>query len=277
MKVLVTGAAGRLGAAVMRCLRDRRVDCLGVDREDFDLLDGAAVHRAVQAYRPDAILHCAAYTDAEQAETEPQKCAEVNGMGTLNVVRAALAVDAKLMYISDVAVFPGVGDKPWETTERTNARSVYGLTKAQGEEAISSLMTRYFIVRTSWLYGGEGEDFVQQVLAMAQGRSEIIMCDTEVSSPTLTPELAQRLCDMLATERYGVYHMVGEGFCSRADWAMSILRLTGSRCAVRPVKTPWMAKVPKNGRLSTASLTQEGFEKLPPWEDSLTRHLTSIR
>ncbi|MGN1021629.1 MAG: SDR family oxidoreductase, partial [Aristaeellaceae bacterium] len=143
MKVLVTGAAGRLGAAVVRCLRDKRIDCMGVDAEDFDVRDGAAVHRAVQAYRPDAIIHCAAYTDVERAETEPERCAEVNGMGTLNMVRASLAVDAKLMYISDSAVFSGEGQQPWEASERPNARSVYGLTKAQGEEAICSLMTRY--------------------------------------------------------------------------------------------------------------------------------------
>ena len=277
MKVLVTGAAGRLGAAVVRCLRDRRMDCLGVDREDFDVRDGAAVHRGVQAYRPDAIIHCAAYTDVERAETEPEKCAEVNGIGTLNMVRAALAVDAKLMYISDSAVFTGEGTQPWEATERPNARSVYGLTKAQGEEVIHSLMTRYFIVRTAWLYGGEGDDFVRQMTAMATGRGEIAMSATEVSSPTLIPELARRLCDMVATERYGVYHAVGEGYCSRADWARSILRLTGSRSTVRGVSTPWIAKMPLNGRLSTASLAQGGFDRLPDWEESLTRYLTHDR
>ncbi|MGN0745502.1 MAG: SDR family oxidoreductase [Aristaeellaceae bacterium] len=277
MKVLVTGAAGRLGAAVVRCLREWRMDCLGVDMEDFDVRDGAAVHRAVQAYRPDAIIHCAAYTDVERAETEPEKCAEVNGMGTLNMVRAALAVDAKLMYISDSAVFSGEGQQPWEAAERPNARSVYGLTKAQGEEAICSLMTRYFIVRTAWLYGGEGEDFVRQITAMATGRGELAVSGTEVSSPTLIPELARRLCDIVATERYGVYHAVGEGCCSRADWARSILRLTGSRCTVRPVNTPWVAKMPLNGRLSTASLAQGGFERLPDWEESLNRYLTGER
>ena len=277
MKVLVTGAAGRLGAAVVRCLQDRRVDCLAVDREDFDVRDGAAVHRAVQAYRPDAIIHCAAYTDVEQAETEPEKCAEVNGMGTLNMVRAALAVDAKLMYISDSTVFSGVGQQPWEAAERPNARSVYGLTKAQGEKAICSLMTRYFIVRTTWLYGGEDDDFVRQITAMANGRNEIAVSGTETSTPTLIPELAQRLCDIIATERYGVYHAVNEGYCSRADWARSILRLTGSRSTVRPVNTPWVAKMPQNGRLSTASLAQGGFESLADWEDALTRYLTSER
>ena len=277
MKVLVTGAAGRLGAAVVRCLQDRRVDCLAVDREDFDVRDGAAVHRAVQAYRPDAIIHCAAYTDVEQAETEPEKCAEVNGMGTLNMVRAALAVDAKLMYISDSTVFSGVGQQPWEAAERPNARSVYGLTKAQGEEAICSLMTRYFIVRTTWLYGGEDDDFVRQITAMANGRNEIAVSGTETSTPTLIPELAQRLCDIIATERYGVYHAVNEGYCSRAEWARSILRLTGSRSTVRPVNTPWVAKMPQNGRLSTASLAQGGFESLADWEDALTRYLTSER
>ena len=277
MKVLVTGAAGRLGAAVVRCLQDRRMECLGVDSEDFDVRDGAAVHRAVQAYCPDAIIHCAAYTDVEQAETEPEKCAEVNGMGTLNVVRAALSVDAKLMYISDSAVFSGEGQQPWEAAERPNARSVYGLTKAQGEEAICSLMTRYFIVRTTWLYGGEGDDFVRQISAMANGRGELAVSGTEVSTPTLIPELAQRLCDIITTERYGVYHAVNEGYCSRAEWASSILRLTGSRSTVRPANTPRVTRMPQNGRLSTASLAQGGFDRLADWEDALTRYLTRER
>ncbi|MGN1020962.1 MAG: SDR family oxidoreductase, partial [Aristaeellaceae bacterium] len=151
------------------------------------------------------------------------------------------------------------------------------LTKAQGEEAICSLMTRYFIVRTAWLYGGEGDDFVRQIAAMATGRGELAVSGTEVSTPTLIPELARRLCDMVITERYGVYHMVGEGYCSRADWARSILRLMGSRSTVRAVNTPWIAKMPLNGRLSTASLTQGGFDRLPDWEESLTRFMTRDR
>lgn len=193
------------------------------------------------------------------------------------MVRAALAVDAKLMYISDSTVFSGEGQQPWEAAERPNARSVYGLTKAQGEEAICSLMTRYFIVRTTWLYGGEGDDFVRQITAMDNGRGELAVSGTEVSTPTLIPELAQRLCDIIVTERYGVYHAVNEGYCSRAEWARSILRLTGSRSTVRPVNTPWVAKMPQNGRLSTASLAQGGFESLADWEDALTRYLTSER
>lgn len=273
MKVLVTGAAGRLGSAVVRCLQDRRVECLGVDRDDFDVRDGAAVHSAVQAFRPDTIIHCAAYTDVDRAETEPEKCAEVNGIGTLNVVRAALAVDAKLMYVSDAAVFSGEGDQPWESVERPNSRSVYGLTKAQGEEAVRSLMTRFFIVRTSWLYGAE-DDFIQQLQDMLPVRGEMPMCSREVSAPTLVTDLARLMCDMIATERYGVYHAVAEGECSRADFAQAILQYMGSRCVIRPVDTPWVARLPMNARMSTASLEQAGFARLPRWEISLATYMS---
>ncbi len=274
MKVLVTGAAGQLGAEVLLQLQERRVDCLGVDVEDFDVRDGAQVHKAVQAFGPDAIVHCAAYTAVERAETEPEKCAEVNGIGTLNMVRAALAVNAKMLYVSDVAVFSGEGEAPWEVSDRTNAHSVYGLSKAQGEEAVRSLMTRYFIVRSSWLYGGKHDDDVQKVLRSSADRKEWLASSTEIASPTRVSDLAKVICDMLPTERYGVYHAVSQGSCSRADVAKAVVRLTQGRLTVKPVATSsWVTKRPANGRLSTVSLTQNGFAQLPAWETALADYL----
>ena len=276
MKVLVTGAAGRLGAAVVHQLRSRQVDCLGVDKADFDVRDGAQVHQAVQAYQPDAIVHCAAYTAVEQAETEPEKCAEVNGIGTLNVARAALAVNAKLVYVSDVAVFSGEGEQPWEIGDRANARSVYGLSKAQGEEAVRSLMTRYFIVRSSWLYGGEGDDFVQQVQRSSGERGEVIASSTETAAPTCVSDLARVICDMLPTERYGVYHAASRGCCSRAEAAKTVVQMCNGRLAVKGVETTtWTTKRPNNGRLSTISLEHNGFQPLPAWETALEKYLKS--
>lgn len=274
MKVLVTGAAGRLGAEVVRQLKARQIDCQGVDIADFDVRDGAAVHQAVMACRPDAIVHCAAYTAVEQAETEPEKCAEVNGIGTLNVARAALNVNAKLVYVSDAAVFSGEGEAPWEAVDRANARSVYGLSKAQGEEAVRSLMNRYFIVRSSWLYGGEKDDFVQTVWRSSGERGEVIASANEVSSPTCVSDLARVICEMLPTERYGVYHAVSQGCCSRAEAAKAVVQLTHGRLGVRGVETSAFAtKRPANARLSTVSLTQAGFTPLPAWETALARYL----
>lgn len=274
MKVLVTGAAGKLGAEVVRQLQLRRIECLGTDQEDFDLRDGAAVHRAVQNYAPDAIVHCAAYTDVERAETEPEKCVEINGMGTLNVVRAALAVNAKLMYISDAAVFSGEGTTPWETGDRTSAHSVYGLSKVQGEEAIRSMMTRYFIVRTSYLYGGDGADLVQTLMRRSGERGEVAVSTTEFGSPTCVSDLARLLCDMLATERYGVYHAASQGYCSQAELARKVLQQTNGRLNLRAVETaPHIGKHPANGRLNTLGLVQGGFTLLPEWESALENYM----
>lgn len=278
MKVLVTGAAGKLGAEIVRQLQLRRIECLGTDREDFDVRDGAEVHRAVQGYAPDVIVHCAAYTDVERAETEPEKCVEVNGMGTLNVVRAALAVNAKLMYISDAAVFSGEGTTPWEVNDRPNARSVYGLSKVQGEEAIRSLMTRYFIVRSSWLYGGDGDDLVQTLMRRSGERGEVAVSTTEFGSPTCVSDLARLLCDMLTTERYGVYHAASRGYCSQADLARTVMQQITGRLNLRAVETaPHIGKHPANGRLSTVSLMQGGFALLPEWEGALENYVFAHR
>lgn len=274
MRVLVTGAAGRLGAEVLRQLQARSVDCLGADAEDFDVRDGLAVHNAVQAYAPDAIIHCAAYPDVDLAETEPEKCMEINGIGTLNIVRAALAVNAKLLYVSDAAVFSGTGTAPWEANERPNPRSVYGLGKAQGEEAIRSLMTRFFILRTSWLYGGERDDFVKQIARRCMDRSEVSVSCTEYGSPTCVSDLARLICDMIFTDRFGIYHATSQGYCSPAELAQAIVRLRQGRLTITPVETSsWITKHPSNARLSTVSLTQNGFTPLPHWEKALDYYL----
>lgn len=274
MRVLVTGAAGRLGAEVVRQLQARSIDCLGADVEDFDVRDGLAVHHAVQAYAPDAIIHCAAYTDVDRAETEPEKCMEINGIGTLNIVRAALAVNAKLLYVSDAAVFSGTGTVPRETNERPNPHSVYGLGKAQGEEAIRSLMTRFFILRTGWLYGGDGDDFVKQTARHCMDRGEVSVSCTEYGSPTCVSDLARLICDMISTERFGIYHAASQGYCSRAEVAQAIVRLRQGRLTVAPVEiAAWITKRPSNARLSTVSLTQNGFAPLPPWEKALDYYL----
>lgn len=279
MKVLVTGVKGQLGYDVMKRLNVLGIQAKGVDREDFDLTDSEAVMDAVCGYRPDAIIHCAAYTAVDRAETEPEKCAAVNGMGTLNIVRAALAVDAKLVYISTDYVFSGEGDDPFETNAPYNPKNVYGLTKVQGEEAVRSLMTRYFIVRTAWVFGYNGHNFVKTMLRLGTERPEVkVVCD-QFGSPTYTPDLARLLCDMVQTNRYGIYHATNEGFCSWAEFAEEIMVQGGRKCTVRPIPTseyPTPAKRPANSRLSKRSLDQAGFARLPHWEDALARYIEEL-
>lgn len=279
MKVLVTGVAGQLGHDVMKRLAEMNIEAKGVDFQDFDLTDAAAVMDAVCSYAPDGIIHCAAYTAVDRAEQEPEKCAAVNGMGTLNLVRAALAVDAKLLYVSTDYVFSGEGETPFEVNSPYGAKNVYGLTKAQGEEAVRSLMTRFFIVRTAWVFGLNGQNFVKTMLRLGADRAEINVVADQFGSPTYTPDLARLLCDMILSNKFGVYHATNEGYCSWAEFAAEIMRQGERKCRVNPIPTslyPTAAKRPANSRLSKSCLDAAGFDRLPPWQDALTRYLQEL-
>lgn len=280
MRILVTGATGMLGQNVVRTLRARGHVCLGAGTMDFDLLDAEAVHRAVRDFTPEAIVHCAAYTAVDQAESEPEKCMAVNGLGTLNIVRSALAVKAKLLYISTDYVFDGSGSAPHEASERPRPLNVYGLSKLQGEEAVRGLMTRYFILRTSWVFGMGGRSFVSTMLRLGRERASVRVVDDQRGAPTFTHDLARLIADMIVTDRYGTYHASNEGCCSFAEFARAIMQLSGSPCRVEAITTaeyPCAARRPLNSRLSMRSLDEAGFRRLPPWEDALRRFLAERR
>lgn len=276
MKVMVTGATGMLGQDVVRVLLEQGHVCLGVSSRDFDLRDGAAVLSAVKAFRPEAIVHCAAYTAVDLAESEPVACCEINAMGTLHIARAAVAVDAKLLFVSTDYVFDGGGSAPREVTDKPQPLNVYGLSKLQGEDAARSLVSKHFILRVSWLFGHGGGNFVETIRRLGRERDQITVVDDQIGSPTYTCDLARLIAQMLPTERYGVYHASNEGFCSFADFARLILRADGSRCRVVPIPSsqyPRAARRPLNSRLSKASLDENGFQRLPIWEDALRRYI----
>lgn len=279
MKVLVTGAEGQLGWDVMRTLESRGIECKGVDRADFDLLDAPAVKSVIAEYAPDVVVHCAAYTAVDRAESEPEVCAGVNGDGTLNVVRAALNVGAKLVYISTDYVFSGEGDDPWTEDASYGAKNVYGLSKAQGEIAVRSLMERYFILRTSWVFGVHGNNFVRTMMRLGRERTEIRVVDDQVGSPTYTEDLARIICDMIVTEKYGIYHACNGGYISWAKFAEMIMEKAGLRCQVIPIPSseyPTPARRPLNSRLDTSKLKRNGFQLLPDVEDALSRCMREI-
>ena len=280
MRVLVTGYAGQLGFDTVRLLEQRGIECRGVDVQDFDLTDGRAVRDYVRTYRPTAIVHCAAYTNVDKAESQPEICAAVNGMGTVNIVRAALSVGAKVVFISTDYVFPGTGDKPWKINDAYGPRNVYGMSKVQGEDAVRSLMTRYFILRTSWVFGKNGHNFVRTMIRLGKEKKEIRVVDDQISSPTYTRDLARVICDMLPTEKYGIYHVRNEGFVSCFQFAKMIMEKTGLPCRVLPVPSseyPTPAKRPLNSRLDGSRLAEAGFEPMPTVESALDRYLDEIR
>ncbi len=280
MKVLVTGYAGQLGYEVVRLLESRGIPCKGVDQADFNLTDAGAVLDYVQQYAPDVIVHCAAYTNVDKAETEPEICAAVNGMGTLYMVRAALSVGAKMVYISTDYVFPGTGDQPYGIDDPYGPKNVYGVSKVQGEDAVRSLMTRYYILRTSWVFGKNGRNFVRTMLRLGAEKKELRVVADQIGSPTYAKDLARVICDMIPTEKYGIYHVRNEGFISWADFAKMIMEKSGLSCRIIPVSSSeyvTLAKRPLNSRLSGDRLQAAGFAPMPPVSDALDRYLAELR
>ena len=279
MRVLITGAGGQLGHDAVQCLRDRGTDCLGAGSGELDITDRAAVLRAFEAYRPDAVLHCAAYTKVDLAEDEEDLCMHVNAAGTENVALACREAGAKMLYVSTDYVFPGTGSRPWEAGDTPGPLNVYGRSKLAGEAAVKALLDRFFVVRTSWLIGEHGNNFVKTMLRLAQTHRKLRVVDDQIGSPTFSSDLAPLLCDMLTTDRYGVYHATNEGFCSWADLAEAVFRICGKNVRVEHVSTEsYGAKAPrpKNSRLSKASLDAGGFARLPSYETSLAKLLTTL-
>lgn len=276
MKILVTGVAGQLGFDVCRQLDKLGIENKGVDIKDFDLTDEEAVMGYIKNYAPTAIIHCAAYTNVEKAEDNPEVCARVNETGTLNICRAAKAVDAKLMYISTDYVFDGEGTEPFEVDAPHAPQNVYGLTKEKGEKAVTSTLDKYFIVRISWVFGENGNNFLKTMMRLGKEKTDInVVCD-QIGSPTYTADLAVLLCDMIVTEKYGVYHATNEGTCSWAELAQAVMDEMGLPCTVHPVATkdyPTKAQRPMNSRMSKRSLDENGFDRLPPWRDAVGRYL----
>lgn len=280
MKILVTGVKGQLGYDVMNILRQRQIDCLGADLEDFDITDEAATTAFIINYRPDAVIHCSAYTAVDRAEEDAVRCEQVNVEGTRHIAAACREIGAKMLYLSTDYVFPGTGEDFYEVDDPTGPLSVYGKTKLGGELAVKSLLDRYFIVRIAWVFGKNGNNFVKTMLRLGQQRDQVnVVCD-QVGSPTYTADLAPLLCDMVQTEQYGTYHATNEGICSWAEFAAEIFRLSGSQATVNPIPSseyPAKAARPFNSRLSKKSLDLAGFSRLPSWQDALARYLREIQ
>ena len=272
MKILVTGATGQLGYDVCRVLLQRGIEYNGVGSADLDLTNREAAQAFLEKVRPDAVIHCAAWTKVDLAEDEPERCMRVNADGTRHIALACRELGAKVVYISTDYVFPGTGVKPWETDDPTGPLNVYGQSKLAGEEAVRELLERYFIVRTSWVIGEHGNNLVKTRLRLPETHDRLRVVDDQIGSPTFTVDLAPLLCDMIETEQYGVYHATNEGFCSWAELAEAVFRLSGKDVAVEHVSTEaYGAKAlrPKNSRLSKASLDAGGFARLPEWEEAL--------
>lgn len=279
MRILVTGASGQLGYDVERELERRGIEHLGTSSRELDITDREAVEHLMQSYRPDAVIHCAAYTKVDLAEDEPERCWAVNADGTRNLAAACREIGAKMLYISTDYVFPGTGERSYETGDPTGPVNTYGRSKLAGELAVQSLLEKYFIVRISWVFGKNGNNFVKTMLRLAETKAELsVVCD-QIGSPTYTADLAPLLCDMVQTERYGVYHATNEGTCAWSEFAEAIFELAGRQVVVHPIPTsayPTRAARPLNSRMSKECLHSNGFQELPEWKNALARYLKEI-
>ena len=293
MKVFVTGVSGQLGHDVMQELASRDIEAVGSDIApaqggtyvSLDITDGAAVREALRAQRPDAVIHCAAWTAVDAAEDEDKRelVQAVNAEGTRHIAQACRELGCKLMYISTDYVFDGQGETPWQPDCTDYAPlNVYGRTKLEGEQAVCELLERYFIVRIAWVFGLNGQNFVHTMLRLGQTHDTLRVVRDQIGTPTYTPDLARLLVDMIQTERYGRYHATNEGgYISWYDFAREIFRQAGMNVNVLPVTTAEYgvskARRPFNSRLDRHKLVENGFAPLPDWRDALSRYLTALR
>ena len=279
MKILVTGVGGQLGYDVCKVLDARKIENKGVDLADFDITDAEATHKYILSYHPDAVIHCSAWTAVDKAEDELDMVRAVNTEGPRNIAAACKEIGAKMLYLSTDYVFPGTGDNFYKPEDPTGPLGAYGATKLGGELAVKELLDRYFIVRISWVFGKNGNNFIRTMLRLAEIKNEInVVCD-QIGSPTYTADLAPLLCDMIMTDKYGTYHATNEGICSWAEFAEEIFRLAGKNVKVNPIPTseyPTRAVRPLNSRLSKDKLEQAGFTRLPHWKDALNRYINDM-
>lgn len=288
MKVFVTGVKGQLGYDVMRELEKRSYkDAVGVDIEEMDITDGESVDKIITDANPDVVIHCAAWTAVDLAEDEDKrdKVHLVNSVGTENIAKVCKKLDCKMIYISTDYVFNGQGTRPWEPDDERNPLSVYGQTKYEGELAVERWLEKYFIVRIAWVFGQNGKNFVKTMLNLGKTHDRITVVDDQIGSPTYTPDLARLLVDMAESDKYGIYHATNEGFCSWYEFACEIFRQASEfdqaykNVSVLPVtsdKYPSKAKRPSNSRMNKDKLNENGFERLPDWQDALRRYIELI-
>ena len=281
MRVLVTGVKGQLGHDVMDELAAKGIEGIGVDVEEMDITDAAACEKVITEAKPDAVIHCAAYTAVDAAEDNVELCRKVNAEGTRNIAKVCKSLDIKMMYISTDYVFNGEGQRPWEPEDHREPLNVYGLTKYEGEIAVEQNLDKYFIVRIAWVFGINGKNFIKTMLRLGKERGAVSVVNDKIGSPTYTYDLSKLLVAMIQTDKYGRYHATNEGLCSWYDFACEIFRQAGmDEVKVTPVDSsafPVKAKRPSNSRLNKEKLTEKGFERLPAWQDALGRYLKELK
>ena len=306
MKFFVTGVGGQLGHDVMNELASRGYEGVGSDIQptysgaqdgtaacsmsyvQLDITDSDAVDRVLSEVKPDVIVHCAAWTAVDAAEDSDKRelVHKINAEGTANIAKAAKTIDAKMVYISTDYVFNGQGTTPWEPDCKDYAPlNVYGQSKLDGELAVSSALTKYFIVRIAWVFGKNGKNFIKTMLRVGKDREFVTVVDDQIGTPTYTLDLSRLLVDMSETEKYGYYHATNSevtpgGYISWADFTEKIYKVAGYSTVVKRVTTAEYglskAARPFNSRLDKSKLAEMGFTPLPTWEEAVERYVSEL-
>lgn len=277
MKVLVTGGRGQLGRDLEEILaaQGHRVAAWG--REELDVTVPASVRDAFRQFGPEAVVHAAAYTNVDGCESEPERAFRVNALGTRNVAVACQETGAAMVYVSTDYVFDGSAREPYTEFDRPNPVNLYGLSKLAGEQYVSTLLHRHFIVRTSWLYGAHGKNFVKTILQLARERDELSIVHDQVGCPTYSRDLASAIATLVPTSLYGIYHVTNAGWCSWFDFARHILKEAGVEgVEVRPITSLQLgrpARRPAFSVLRNYCLELEGLPPLRPWQEALREFL----
>lgn len=293
MRLLITGARGQLGSELKRCLESGKAE-IGpipydltqahvdyVDRGDLDITDGDAVQAFFKEYGPyDAVINCAAYTNVDGCEAHEEDAYAVNAIGVENLARAIDEFAGKLIHVSTDYVFPGTDEVPRCETDEVGPLSAYGSTKLAGEKLALQNCSRTFIVRTSWLYGYVGKNFVKTMIGLAQKNGAIAVVADQVGNPTHANDLAYELLKLSMTENYGIYHCTGEGVCSWFDFASMIVDKAGIGCTKEPLTSseyaerfPGSARRPAYSGLENAHLRETIGNEMRPWQDALESYL----
>ena len=280
MKILVTGVKGQLGYDVVQEGESRGLQMYGTDVDNMDITDAEQVRTVIISYRPDAVIHCAAYTAVDAAEDNQELCRRINVDGTRNIAEVCKELDIPMMYFSTDYVFNGQGENFWKEDDEKQPLNIYGQTKYDGELAVQELVKKYFILRISWVFGVNGNNFIKTMLRVGPARGEVGVVADQIGSPTYTYDLAKLVIEMIQTDKYGAYHVTNDGICSWYEFACEIFKQAGLDVRVNPLTTaeyPAKAARPFNSRMLKEKLTSAGFHMLPSWQDAVARYISVLQ
>lgn len=276
MKILVTGVKGQLGYDVVKALESRGYQPVGVDREEMDLMNNNMIQNFIMNLKPEAIIHCAAYTAVDQAEEEVEICYQINAEAVKVIAECAKTLDIPMIYISTDYVFDGTKASEYVETDIPNPINVYGASKLKGEQYVQQLLEKFYIVRISWVFGINGNNFIKTMQRLGNEQDQLNIIHDQVGSPTYTAHLAPLLVDMIETDQYGIYHATNEEYCSWYEFADEIFKQSQLDVMLHPITTDQYktkAKRPLNSKMSKQKLSDYGFHRLPTWQEALKNYL----